>query len=127
MVTCTTPPFRAAVRLNSGVRHRVTTMLAQIFAIAIVILAILGPGLFLWQFARKRGGLAEKFAWTILVAAVLLVLWLLFSPGSSSTPQERISQFIGAWAILFMAAGFVVIGTEVRKMIKGRKRPRSGE
>ena len=96
-------------------------MLAQIFAIAIVILAILGPGLFLWQFARKRGGPAEKFAWFILVAAVLLISWLLFLPGSSSTPQERISQFIGAWAILFMATGFVVIGTEVLKMIKGRK------
>nr|CAS02392.1 putative integron gene cassette protein [uncultured bacterium] len=107
----------------SSVRHRVTTMLAQIFAIAIVILAILGPGFFLWQFARKRGGLAEKFAWTILVAAVLLILWLLFFPRSGSTPNERISHFIGAWAILFMAAGFVVIGAELFKMIKGRKRP----
>jgi hypothetical protein len=102
-------------------------MLAQIFAIAIVILAILGPGLFLWQFARKRGGLAEKFAWSILVAAVLLIFWLLFSTGSGATPQERISHFIGAWAILFMATGLVVIGNEVLKMIKGRKRPRSGE
>ena len=98
-------------------------MLAQIFAIAIVILAILGPGFFLWQFARKRGGPAEKFAWTILAAAVVLILWLLFFPGSGSTPQERIVQFIGAWAILFMSAGFVVIGAEVLKMIKGRKRP----
>ena len=123
MVTCTTPPFRAAVRLNSGVRHRVTTMLAQAFAIAIVVLAILGPGFFLWQFARRRGGPAEKFAWAILVAAVLLIFWLLFFPGYSSTPQERISQFIGAWAILFMAAGFVVIGAEVFKMIKARERP----
>ena len=102
-------------------------MLAQIFAIAIVILAILGPGFFLWQFARKRGGLAEKFAWTILFAAVLLILWLLFSPGSGSTPQQRISQFIGAWGILFMATGLVVVGAEVLKMIKGRKRPRSGD
>ncbi|RYG98362.1 MAG: hypothetical protein EON58_07345 [Alphaproteobacteria bacterium] len=96
-------------------------MLAQIFAVAIVILAILGPGYFLWQFARKRGGLAEKFACAILVSAVLLILWLLFFPGASSPPQERISQFIGAWAILFMTAGFVVIGTEVVKMVKGRK------
>ena len=102
-------------------------MLAQIFAIAIVILAILGPGLFLWQFARKRGGPAEKFAWAILVAAFLLIVWLVFFPGSSSTPHERISQFIGAWAILFMATGIVVIGTEVFKMIKGRKRPRADE
>jgi hypothetical protein len=99
-------------------------MLAQIFAIAIVILAILGPGLFLWQFARTRGGTAEKFAWAILAAAVLLIFWLLVFPGSGSTPQARISQFIGAWAILFMATGIVVIGTEVLKIIKGRKRPR---
>ncbi len=98
-------------------------MLANIFAIAIVVLAILGPGFFLWQVARKRGGPAEKFAWAILVVAALLTFWLLFFPGSSSTPQERISQFIGAWGILFMAAGFVVIGTEVLKMLKGRKRP----
>ena len=102
-------------------------MLAKLFAIAIVILAILGPGFFLWQFARERGGPAEKFAWTILVAALLLIFWLLFFPGSSSLPEERISQFIGAWAILFMAAGFIVIGSEVLKMVKGRKRPRSGE
>ena len=127
MVTCTTPPFRAAVRLNSGVRHRETTMLAQILAIAIVVLAILGPGYFLWQFARKRGGLTATFAWTILVAAVLLILWLLIGPDSSSSPQQRISQFIGAWGILFMTTGLIVIGTEVLKMIKGRKRPSSEE
>ena len=98
-------------------------MLAKIFAIALVILAVLGPGFFLWQFARSRGGTARKLAWVILVAAGLLIVWLLFLPGSGSTPQERISQFIGAWAILFMAAGFVVIGAEVFRTIKGRKRP----
>ncbi|MBW8368885.1 MAG: hypothetical protein K0M70_13625 [Arenimonas sp.] len=97
------------------------------FAIAIVILAVLGPGFFLWQFARRRGDVAAKFAWTILVAAVLLILWLLFSNGSGATPQERISQFIGAWSIMFMATGLVVIGSEVLKMIKGSKRPRSDE
>ena len=127
MVTCTTPPFRAAVRLNSGVRHRETTMLAQIFAIAIVVLAILGPGYFLWQFARRRGGLAGTFAWTILVVAVLLIAWLLCVPSPSSGPEQRISQFIGAWGILFMTTGLIVIGTEVLKMIKGRKRPKSDE
>ena len=102
-------------------------MLAQIFAIAIVVLAILGPGYFLWQFSRRRGGHAAKFAWTILVAAVLLIAWLLFVPGPSSSPQQRISQFIGAWGILFMTTGLIVIGTEVLKMIKGRKRPKSDE
>ena len=127
MVAFTTSPSRAAARLNSGVRHRETTMLAQIFAIAIVVLAILGPGYFLWQFARKRGGLAERFAWTILVAAILLIVWLLLGPGSSSSPQQRISQFIGAWGILFMTTGLIFIGTEVLKMIKGRKPPNSGE
>ena len=30
MVTCTTPPFRAAVRLNSGVSHQVRTLAACI-------------------------------------------------------------------------------------------------
>ena len=102
-------------------------MLAQIFAIAIVVLAVLGPGYFLWQFARKRGGLAETFAWAILVAAVLLIAWLLFVPGPNSGPQQRISQFIGAWGILFMTTGLIVIGTEVLKLIKGRKRPKSNE
>ena len=102
-------------------------MLAQIFAIAIVVLAILGPGYFLWQFSRRRGGHAATFAWTILVAAVLLIAWLLFVPGPSSSPQQRISQFIGAWGILFMTTGLIVIGTEVLKMIKGRKRPKSDE
>jgi hypothetical protein len=98
-------------------------MLAKIFAMAIVILAILGPGFFLWQFARTRGGAARKLAWVILMAAGFLIAWLLFAPGAGSTPEERTSQFIGAWAILFMAAGFVVIGAEVFKMINGRKRP----
>ena len=102
-------------------------MLAHIFAVAIVVLAILGPGYFLWQFARRRGGLAATFAWTILVAAVLLIGWLLFVPSLSSSPQQRISQFIGAWGILFMTTGLIVIGTEVLKMIKGRKHPKSDE
>ena len=102
-------------------------MFSQILAIAIVVLAILGPGYFLWRFARKRGGLAETLAWTILVSAALLIAWLLFFPGPSSSPQQRISQFIGAWGILFMTTGVIVIGTEVLKMIKGRKRPRSEE
>ena len=102
-------------------------MLAQTFAIVIVILAVLGPGIFLWQFARKRGGITAKFAWTVLAAALLLICWLVFFPGSHSTPQERISQFVGAWGILFMAVGLVVVGAEVTKMVKARKRRQSGE
>lgn len=102
-------------------------MLSQAFAIAIVTLAVLGPGLFLWRYARNRGGLAKKLAGLVLAAAILLVCWLVFFSSPDSTHQERISQFIGAWGILFMTVGFVVIGVEIRKMLKAPKRGDSGD
>nr|CAS02377.1 putative integron gene cassette protein [uncultured bacterium] len=83
--------------MSSGVRHHETTMLAQILAIAIVVLAILGLGYFLWQFARKRGDLAETFAWIILVAAVLLMPGAV-CPGPSQAPNSALvsSSALGA-------------------------------
>ena len=93
-------------------------MLADIFAIVIVTLAIASPGLFLLRYAWRRGGNHRRFAIVVLTCAGLLILWLLF------LPEDQISRFIGAWGILFMAVGIItIVGSSVRGF-RERKRNR---
>ena len=59
--------------------------------------------------AYKRGGIPRTLARATLVAALALVVWLVIPGGPEPTVEERVSQFVGAWAILVMLAGLVAI------------------
>lgn len=84
-------------------------MLAESIAVVVVTLAVLGPGSYLLQVAWRRGGTPRKVALATLIAMFALVAWL-FAPGAPGTTVEgRVSQFVGAWGILFMVVGLVVI------------------
>lgn len=85
-------------------------MLAESIAVVVVTLAVLGPGSYLLHVAWKRGGNPRWVAIAALLTMFALVAWL-FAPGSpETTVEERISDFVGAWGILFMVIGLVVIG-----------------
>ena len=97
-----------------------TQTLAQTLAVAVVVLAVLGPGSYLLHVAWRRGGVPRKVALATLIAMLALVAWL-FMPGPPGTTVEsRISEFVGAWGILFMVVGLVVIVAAAL----GRFRPR---
>lgn len=84
-------------------------MLAETIAVVVVTLAVLGPGSYLLQVAWRRGGTPRMVALATLVAMLALVAWL-FVPGDPPGGlEERISRFVGAWGILFMVVGLVVI------------------
>jgi len=84
-------------------------VIAESLAVALVSLAVLGPGSYLLHVAWKRGGTPRKVALATLVAMFALVAWL-FAPGApGTTVEERMSRFVGAWCILFMVVGLVVI------------------
>jgi hypothetical protein len=84
-------------------------MLAKTIAILVVTLAVIGPGIYLLRVAWYRGGIPRKVAGATLFAIFTLIAWL-FAPGSPGVSEEnRISEFVGAWGILFIVVGLVVI------------------
>jgi len=84
-------------------------VLAESIAVVVVTLAVLGPGSYLLHVAWRRGGAPRKVAIATLFAMFSLVAWL-FVPGEpGATVESRVSQFVGAWGILFMVVGLVVI------------------
>jgi hypothetical protein len=86
-------------------------VIAESLAVVIVTVAVLGPGSYLLHVAWKRGGTPRRVAIATLIAMFALVAWL-FMPGApGATVEERVSQFVGAWGILFMVVGLVVIAT----------------
>lgn len=85
-------------------------MLAETIAVVVVTLAVLAPGSYLLQVAWRRGGTPRRVALATLVAMLALVAWLFVPTDPQSALEERISQFVGAWGILFMVVGLVVIG-----------------
>ena len=110
MVTCNTPPFRAAVRLNSSVRHLnaaeshpklfgVAFVAAGVFTVSMIALHPEGLRVPAWvaylaatvfvvagssQLARafSRPRLAESLSLAILALMLLLELWIAFGSGS---------------------------------------------
>lgn len=50
-----------------------------------------------------------------------------YASGSALSNETRISQFIGAWGILFMAVGGIVIVTALVRMAGERRRRRSAD
>ena len=95
-------------------------MLAESIAVVVVTLAVLGPGSYLLHVAWQRGGTPRKVAVAALLAMFALVVWL-FAPASpGSTVEDRVSDFVGAWGILFMVIGLVVIAAAAL----GKFRPR---
>lgn len=98
--------------------------MAESLAVVIVTLAVLGPGSYLLHVAWQRGGTPRKVAIAALLAMFALVAWL-FAPGApGTTVEERVSQFVGAWGILFMMIGLLVIAAAA--LGKFRPRDRSG-
>ena len=94
-------------------------MIPKLIAVVIVVVAVLGPGSYLFQVAWNRGGTPRRVAVAICVAMSALVAWL-FAPRESDLPIEKqISQFAGAWGMLFMIVGLVVCVAAVT----GRFRP----
>lgn len=84
-------------------------MIAQTLAVLVVALAVLGPGSYLLHVAWRRGGVPRKVAAVVLVAALALVAWLFAPVGPETSLEQRVSTFVGAWGILFIVVGFVVI------------------
>lgn len=84
-------------------------MIAKSLAVIVVTLAVIGPGSYLLHVAWQRGGWPKRVAVAMLMAMLALVVWL-FLPGEPGTSVEhRISDFVGAWGILFMVLGLLVI------------------
>jgi predicted PurR-regulated permease PerM len=91
-------------------------VLAESIAVIVVSGAVLAPGLYLLRVAWKRRGNPRKFAIATLVAIFALIVWLYAPHTPGITSEERITQFIGAWGILFMGVGIVVIiGAALRR------------
>jgi len=84
-------------------------VIAQTLAVLIVALAVLGPGSYLLHVAWRRGGVPRKVAAAVLVAVLALVAWLFAPLGADTSIEQRISAFVGAWGILFIVVGCVVI------------------
>lgn len=84
-------------------------MIAESLAVVVVTLAVIGPGSYLFHVAWQRGGAPRWFAIATLAAMVALVVWLFTSGAPGTTVEDRVSQFAGAWGILFMVVGLVVI------------------
>ncbi len=84
-------------------------MLAEIITLVIVAVAVLGPGSYLLHVAWRRGGTPRRVAIAVLVAMFMLVAWLFGPFDAGRTREEHLSDFIGAWGILFMGVGVVVI------------------
>ena len=88
-------------------------MLAKLIALTIVGLAVLGPASYLLWLAWLRGGLARKVAIAVLCLAGALVAWLMAPIDPAMTREEHISQFVGAWGILFAGVGVLAIAATV--------------
>jgi hypothetical protein len=97
-------------------------VLAKSFAVAVVVLVVLGPGSHLLRVAWRRGGNSRRAASAVTIALFGLVVWL-FVPGApGASAEERIVRFIGAWGVTVMAVGLVVIAAAAL----GRFRPPDG-
>jgi Zn-dependent protease with chaperone function len=91
-------------------------MLAEIFTLLIVGLAVLGPGYYLYSVARQHHRTTALIAQGFLIAAGALVAWL-FSPFEANLSQgERLELFIAAWA------GGITIGAIVLDKLRQRKK-----
>jgi hypothetical protein len=96
-------------------------MIAKSLALIVVTLAVIGPGSYLLHVAWQRGGWPKRVAVAVLVAMLALVVWL-FLPGEPGMSVEhRISEFVGAWGILFMVLGLLVIAVAALGKSKSRK------
>lgn len=84
-------------------------MIAESLAVVVVTLAVLGPGSYLLHVAWKRRGTPRRVAIATLFAMFALVAWLFMPSAPGTTVEDRVSQFAGAWGILFMVVGLVVI------------------
>lgn len=84
-------------------------MIAKTLAIAIAVLAVIGPGAYLCRVAWRRGGTPKKVVIGVLLLIVALIGWLVAPGAPGESTADRVSQFIGAWGLLFMALGLVVI------------------
>ena len=91
------------------VSQLITDSLALALALGLVTLVVIAPGSYLLRLAWRRGGVPRKLAVASLLALGVLVVWL-FSPRDGDTSvEERISLFAGAWGLLVMGLGLVVI------------------
>ena len=57
----------------------------------------------------------------VFAAALALVAWLYADQYPGETSEERISSFVGAWGILFMVVGVVVIAASALGKFKDRR------
>lgn len=99
-------------------------MLARMFAIVVAAISIAGPGVYLLHYAWRRGGNPRRFAIATLALALLLIGWLFFAPYNDATIQERITRFVGAWGILFMAVGLITALATVIQMLRAYRKRR---
>lgn len=90
-------------------------MIAESLAVivaALVALVVIAPGSYLLRLAWKRGGTSRKVAIATLLAMLALVVCLLAfgdaSASASASVEERISQFVGGWGLLFIGLAVIV-------------------
>ena len=95
-------------------------MLAESIAVIVVSAAVISPGVYLFRVAWRQGGIAKTIAKLTLVAALTLVAWLYAARNPDETTEQRISNFVGAWGILFMIVGVVVIASAAVGKFKAR-------
>ena len=84
-------------------------MIAESLAVIVMTLVVIAPGSYLLRVAWRRGGIPRKVAIATLLAMLALVVWLFAFGDASASVEQRISQFVGGWGLLFMGLGLAVI------------------
>lgn len=79
-----------------------------VIVVALVALVVIAPGSYLLRLAWKRGGTSRKVAIATLLAMLALLVWLLAFGDASASVEERISQFVGGWGLLFIGLAVIV-------------------
>ena len=123
MVTCTTPPFRAAVRLNSGVRRQTDNMVPEIL-LSIGVLAILaswGVRFRLFATASSDKTFADLSEDTFATTFTDLLFIQLYRHRSEIDPQFRTMVVTYFWlhvvAFVFIVAGSLTTSFAERGLI----------
>ena len=84
-------------------------MIAESLAVIVMTMVVTAPGSYLLRVAWRRGGIPRKVAIATLLAMLALVVWLFAFGDASASVEQRISQFVGGWGLLFMGLGLAVI------------------
>lgn len=82
-------------------------MLAKLIALYLAVTVFHDMGRYLFRVAWHQGGLARVLAVVVAVVLCTMAAWLLMPDEPDAPPQQRLSEFIGAFGIVLMVVGIV--------------------